>query len=86
MKHSVLLVTVVLSLLSITGLIHAQNSMPIMQTFVGKSGHSWFGEALVAFDFNADGYDDLFIHSRNAQNGWPGVMLFNLFNAVAIRI
>ena len=79
MRQRVLLVTLVLSLLSITGLIHAQNSMPLLYSFEGPWADSWYGRTMAAIDLNADGYDDLLVNSRGSRTNpddWPYFQLF----------
>jgi hypothetical protein len=43
----------------------AQNNMPLMQSFVGSVGNSWFGKEMATLDFNADGYCDLAVFSNS---------------------
>ena len=57
--------------------LYAQNSMPIMQTFIGQYGNTWLGYKLSALDFNADGYDDLLVYShKTGPNAWPAALLY----------
>ncbi len=56
----------------------AQNSMPIMQTFKGHYGNSWFGERLIAMDYNVDGYDDLIVYTRIHGPNQLSAILFYL--------
>ncbi|MDD3534384.1 MAG: FG-GAP repeat protein, partial [Candidatus Cloacimonetes bacterium] len=43
----------------------AIDSLDIMNTFYGEFNGAWFGEQIVAMDFNGDGYDDLIVHAPN---------------------
>ncbi len=79
MKHSVLMVTVVLSLLSITGLIHAQNSMPLLYSFEGPWADSWYGRKMAAIDLNADGFDDLLVWSFGSRTNPDDRAYYQLF-------
>ncbi|NLW18606.1 MAG: T9SS type A sorting domain-containing protein [Candidatus Cloacimonetes bacterium] len=76
MKHSVLLLTLVLSLLSITGLIRAQNSMELILSIQGAHENAGIGYYKAAIDFNGDGYDDLIMYqNRNFDTHEPGKLL-----------
>ncbi len=86
MRQRVLLVTLVLSLLSITGLIHAQNSMPLLYSFEGPWAESWYGRKMAAIDLNADGYDDLLVFSGGSTTNpddWTYYQLFWGGNAMS---
>lgn len=50
-----------------SALLYAQNNMPIMQTFIGSYGNSWFGDKFVSLDFNQDSIHDLVIYTK--KNG-----------------
>ena len=75
MKTPKMMMSLMMLLLAING-IYAQNSMPIMQTFKGHYGNSWFGERITAMDYNADGYDDLILYSRKYGTNQLNAILF----------
>ncbi len=75
MKTPKMMMSLMMFLLAISG-IYAQNSMPIMQTFKGHYGNSWFGERITAMDYNADGYDDLILYSRKYGTNQRSAIVF----------
>ncbi|NLK49452.1 MAG: T9SS type A sorting domain-containing protein [Candidatus Cloacimonetes bacterium] len=76
MRHSVLVLTVLLLIIFISSFCHAQNSMELILSIQGAHENAGIGYYKAAIDFNGDGYDDLIMYqNRNFDTHEPGKLL-----------
>lgn len=61
MRHSLLVLTILLPIIFISSFCHAQNSMELILSIQGAHENSLKYVSIAAIDFNGDGYDDLII-------------------------